>query len=120
MGIGEMIGMRYVLWGDRAAAGDSDTALSGQTQPVPAEVFDEMMRFIRRGLGEGQAAPSTAATPPVLPAPPVLPTPPVPPVPPVLPVLPTPPVPPVPPVAPVLLVPHANSSPSAVPTKESS
>ena len=114
MGIGEMIGMRYVLWGDRAAAGDSDTALSGQTQPVPAEVFDEMMRFIRRGLGEGQAAPSTAATPPVLPAPPVLPTPPVPPVPPVL------LVPPVPPALPVLLVPHANSSPSAVPTKESS
>ena len=85
-----------VLWGDRAAAGASDTALSGQTQPVPAEVFDEMLRFIRRGLGEGQVAPTTGATPPVLPTPSAQP------------ILPTPPT------------PHANPSPSVVPTKESS
>ena len=80
-----------VLWGDRAAAG-----ASGQTQPVPAEVFDEMLRFIRRGLGEGQVAPTAAATPPVLPTPSAQP------------ILPTPPT------------PHANPSPSVVPTKESS
>jgi AcrR family transcriptional regulator len=37
MGIGEMIGLRWTLWGD--------------TKDVPQDVFDEMMRFIRRGLG---------------------------------------------------------------------
>jgi AcrR family transcriptional regulator len=37
MGIGEMIGLRWILWGD--------------TENVPQDVFDEAMRFIRRGLG---------------------------------------------------------------------
>jgi hypothetical protein len=37
MGIGEMIGLRWILWGD--------------TENVPEHVFDEAMRFIRRGLG---------------------------------------------------------------------
>jgi hypothetical protein len=37
MGIGEMIGLRWILWGD--------------TDDVPDGVFDEAMRFIRRGLG---------------------------------------------------------------------
>ena len=37
MGIGEMIGMRWVLW--------------GETNEVPSDVFDEVMRFIQRGLG---------------------------------------------------------------------
>jgi AcrR family transcriptional regulator len=37
MGIGEMIGLRWILWGD--------------TDDVPDRVFDEAMRFIRRGLG---------------------------------------------------------------------
>jgi AcrR family transcriptional regulator len=37
MGIGEMIGMRWVLW--------------VETSEVPGEVFDEVMRFIQRGLG---------------------------------------------------------------------
>jgi AcrR family transcriptional regulator len=37
MGIGEMIGLRWILWGD--------------TDNVPEHVFDETMRFIRRGLG---------------------------------------------------------------------
>jgi AcrR family transcriptional regulator len=37
MGIGEMIGMRWVLW--------------GETSEVPSDVFDEVMRFIQRGLG---------------------------------------------------------------------
>lgn len=40
MGIGEMIGLRWILWG---ATGD-----------VPQAVFDEAMRFIRRGLGVRQ------------------------------------------------------------------
>jgi hypothetical protein len=33
MGMGEMIGMRWILWGDR--------------KPVPANVFDELERIIR-------------------------------------------------------------------------
>jgi AcrR family transcriptional regulator len=37
MGIGELIGMRWILWNEAAA--------------VPPEVIEEMMSFIRRGLG---------------------------------------------------------------------
>lgn len=37
MGIGEIIGMRWVSWGD--------------TKDVPRDVFDEMYRFVSRGLG---------------------------------------------------------------------
>ncbi|MDX1657483.1 MAG: TetR/AcrR family transcriptional regulator [Nitriliruptorales bacterium] len=37
MGIGEIVGMRWILWGD--------------TDAVPDAVFDEMYRFITRGLG---------------------------------------------------------------------
>jgi AcrR family transcriptional regulator len=37
MGVGELIGMRWILWGE-----------DGQ---MPAEVIDEMMKFIQRGLG---------------------------------------------------------------------
>ena len=40
MGIGEMIGMRWILW-------------EGSDGEVPDEVLDEMMRFIQRGLGRG-------------------------------------------------------------------
>ena len=40
MGIGEMIGMRWILW-------------DGTVGEVPDEVLDEMMRFIQRGLGRG-------------------------------------------------------------------
>jgi hypothetical protein len=37
LGIGEMLGLRWILWGD--------------TENVPEHVFEEAMRFIRRGLG---------------------------------------------------------------------
>ncbi|MFP3880767.1 MAG: TetR/AcrR family transcriptional regulator [Actinomycetota bacterium] len=36
MGIGELVGMRWILWGD---------------DEVPGHVVDEMMKFITRGLG---------------------------------------------------------------------
>jgi AcrR family transcriptional regulator len=51
MGIGEMIGMRWVLWGDPAtdAGADADPLASG-TSEVPEHVFDEMMRFIEGAL----------------------------------------------------------------------
>jgi AcrR family transcriptional regulator len=48
MGIGELVGMRWVLWGDRSLA---EGTLSGETSEVPPAVFDEMMGFIQRGLG---------------------------------------------------------------------
>ena len=55
MGIGEMIGMRWVLWGDRTAEDNANTPLSGETAIVPPAVFDEMMRFIQSGLGAAAA-----------------------------------------------------------------
>jgi AcrR family transcriptional regulator len=39
MGIGEIVGMRWILWGD--------------TETVPDEVFDQMYQFVKRGLGSG-------------------------------------------------------------------
>ncbi|ROR66362.1 TetR/AcrR family transcriptional regulator [Agrococcus jenensis] len=53
MGVGEMIGMRYVLW----PTGDDGAFGSGAT-PVPDDVFDEMVAFVQRALG---TAASTAA-----------------------------------------------------------
>ena len=50
MGIGEMIGMRWVLWGDGAPVGDNADPTASGTSEVPDAVFDEMMRFIRRAL----------------------------------------------------------------------
>jgi len=57
MGIGEMIGMRWVLWGEDAAEDDeapegaeADPFASG-TRAVPEHVFEQMMRFIEGALG---------------------------------------------------------------------
>jgi AcrR family transcriptional regulator len=50
MGIGEMIGMRWVLWGDAEASGDDADPTASGTSRVPEAVFDEMMRFIQRAL----------------------------------------------------------------------
>lgn len=57
MGIGEMIGMRWVLWGDADAAPgpDADPTASG-TREVPLHVLDEMMRFIGGALGRPDLA----------------------------------------------------------------
>ncbi|GAA4368426.1 TetR/AcrR family transcriptional regulator [Agromyces bauzanensis] len=57
MGVGEMIGMRWVLWGDPDAApgGDADPTASG-TGRVPDHVLDEMMRFIGGALGRPDLA----------------------------------------------------------------
>lgn len=41
MGIGEIVGMRWILW--------------GETDVVPDEVFDQMYVFVTRGLGTGLA-----------------------------------------------------------------
>jgi AcrR family transcriptional regulator len=58
MGIGEMIGMRWVLWGDGTSGDAADPTASG-TSRVPDDVFDTMMSFIRRAL-----APAAAVTDP--------------------------------------------------------
>lgn len=49
MGIGEIVGMRWVLWGP-------DVAPGGPTSAVPPEVFDEAMKFIERALAPGREA----------------------------------------------------------------
>jgi AcrR family transcriptional regulator len=41
MGAGELIGLRWILWGD--------------TDEIPTHVFEETMRFLLRGLGAGAA-----------------------------------------------------------------
>lgn len=46
MGAGELIGMRYVLWDDQ--------------QRIPEHVFEETMRFVRRGLGATDTSTGTA------------------------------------------------------------
>ncbi len=51
MGIGEMVGMRWVLWGDGSAEGGASDPMTSGTSEVPEAVLDEMMRFIRGGLG---------------------------------------------------------------------
>lgn len=58
MGIGEMIGMRWVLWGDGNQGDDADPTASG-TNEVPEHVFDEMMRFIEGALRPGSGAGAT-------------------------------------------------------------
>ena len=52
MGIGEMIGMRWVLWGDQqdGDAGDGADPFASGTQAVPEEVFEQMMQFISGAL----------------------------------------------------------------------
>ncbi|MGV8877093.1 MAG: TetR/AcrR family transcriptional regulator [Rhodoglobus sp.] len=50
MGIGEMIGMRWVLWGDAEAKGDDADPTASGTSRVPDEVLDHMITFIRRAL----------------------------------------------------------------------
>jgi AcrR family transcriptional regulator len=45
MGIGETIGMRWVLW-----PADDESAGAGGTRDVPDHVFDTMMEFIERAL----------------------------------------------------------------------
>ncbi|MGR2753121.1 TetR/AcrR family transcriptional regulator [Agromyces arachidis] len=53
MGIGEMIGMRWVLWGSEGGAGDDADPTASGTSAVPEHVLDEMMRFIGGALGRG-------------------------------------------------------------------
>lgn len=62
MGIGEMVGMRWVLWGNGSPSGaDADPTASG-TSRVPDEVFDNMMTFIRRALAPSDTTQQTKDT----------------------------------------------------------
>lgn len=56
MGIGEMVGMRWVLWGEHGEEGDDDDPTASGTSSVPDHVFEQMMSFIQRGLGAPDSA----------------------------------------------------------------
>lgn len=51
MGIGEMVGMRWVLWGHGCPDGGARDPTASGTSGVPPAVFEQMMQFIQRGLG---------------------------------------------------------------------
>lgn len=51
MGIGEMVGMRWLLWSDGDTAGAASDPTASGTSQVPDDVFEQMMQFIQRGLG---------------------------------------------------------------------
>jgi AcrR family transcriptional regulator len=48
MGVGEMIGLRWILWGD--------------TGEIPTHVFEETMRFVERALTGGTVTPGDVTT----------------------------------------------------------
>lgn len=50
MGIGELIGMRWVLWDE-----EGTEPCKGPRPDVPEQVFEEMMQFIERGLAPDSA-----------------------------------------------------------------
>ena len=56
MGIGEIVGMRWVLWGP-------DVEPGGPTSAVPPEVFDQAMTFIERALAPRRAGDEGEALP---------------------------------------------------------
>lgn len=55
MGIGELIGMRWVPWDE-----DDAEPAQGPRPDVPEEVFDEMMEFIERALAPEPLKPKEA------------------------------------------------------------
>ena len=60
MGIGELIGMRWVLWDEEGAE-----PAAGARPDVPDEVFEEMMQFIERALApDPGSAPRLPQEPP--------------------------------------------------------
>jgi len=54
MGIGELIGMRWVLWDEEGAE-----PAAGARPEIPEHVFEEMMQFIERGLAPDPGRPAT-------------------------------------------------------------
>lgn len=60
MGIGELIGMRWVLWDEEGA-----DPLPGARPDVPEDVFEEMMQFIERALAPTPGAVPAPGTAPV-------------------------------------------------------
>jgi AcrR family transcriptional regulator len=53
MGVGELVGMRWILWEDDDQADGNDHAGGdgGKRREIPARVFEEMYAFVLRGLG---------------------------------------------------------------------
>jgi len=54
MGIGEMIGMRWVLWGADGESGAPADPLASGTTEIPDEIFDSMMQLIENALRGGR------------------------------------------------------------------
>lgn len=60
MGIGEMIGMRYVLW----PTGESASGTYGaDARSVPEDVFEQMVALVQRALGTPADAPPPTSAP---------------------------------------------------------
>lgn len=50
MGIGGLIGMRWVLWNDDDGGMGGDGSGGSRGREIPEDVFEEMMSFIQRAL----------------------------------------------------------------------
>lgn len=58
MGVGELVGMRWILWdGDGEAGGDGGDGDGDGGAGIPPEVFEQLLAFVRRGLGVRGDAP---------------------------------------------------------------
>jgi AcrR family transcriptional regulator len=57
MGIGEIVGMRWVLWGGRWDEGAEPPSYDTAAAEVPPHVFEQTMQFIERALAAPRAAP---------------------------------------------------------------
>ena len=63
MGIGEIVGMRWVLWGGRWDDAAEPPSYDTAAAEVPPHVFEQTMQFIERALAAPRAAPPTGAGP---------------------------------------------------------
>lgn len=66
MGIGEIVGMRWVLWGGADGPADAGgPGADGRLPEIPDDVFDQTMLFIERALAPHRApSPGPAADDP--------------------------------------------------------
>ncbi len=62
MGIGEIVGMRWVLWGGRWDEGSEPPSYDTAAAEVPPHVFEQTMQFIERALAAPRPAGGPATT----------------------------------------------------------
>ena len=63
MGIGEIVGMRWVLWGGRWDESAEPPSYDTAAAEVPPHVFEQTMQFIERALAAPRATPPTGTGP---------------------------------------------------------